>query len=49
MARSSWQSYLLVLKFFCAPFLEAGFLDAWLPTQVDLDTWAIFVPGTDAQ
>ncbi|CAE7242055.1 unnamed protein product [Symbiodinium natans] len=45
MARTSWQSYLLVLKFFLAPFLEAGFLDAWLPSQVDFDTWAVFVPG----
>eukprot|EP00439_Symbiodinium_sp_Y106_P038254 s2080_g4.t1 len=46
MARTCWQSYLLVLKFFMAPFFEARFLDGWLTSQVDFDTWAVFVPGT---
>mmetsp|Transcript_48628 Transcript_48628/g.114141 ORF Transcript_48628/g.114141 Transcript_48628/m.114141 type:complete len:341 (+) Transcript_48628:29-1051(+) len=45
MARTCWQSYLLVLKFFMAPFFEARFLDGWLTSQVDFDTWAVFVPG----
>ncbi|CAE7776994.1 unnamed protein product [Symbiodinium necroappetens] len=46
MARTCWQSYLLILKFFMAPFFEARFLDTWLTSQVDFDTWAVFVPGT---
>ena len=25
---------------------EARFLDGWLTSQVDFDTWAVFVPGT---
>lgn len=45
MARTCWQSYLLILKFFMAPFFEARFLDTWLTSQVDFDTWAVFVPG----
>lgn len=33
MARTCWQSYLLILKFFMAPFFEARFLDTWLTSQ----------------
>ncbi|CAE8649178.1 unnamed protein product, partial [Polarella glacialis] len=38
-------AYILLLRSFLMPFMEASFLDPYVPHSIDLDVWGFFVPG----